>query len=161
MNPGNNCFYFLSDDYYEKFNGDGMLMTNKKDGRMRPCFYAFKEKDSDIYWLIPISSKLDKYKPIYEKKISKSKKGECDTIQFGFVWGKERAFLIQNMCPATDAYFVNEYIKNESFVKIDIDFEKELIKKAKKILRHVRAGRESLVYPKILKIEKALKEENR
>lgn len=158
MRSGNNYFYFLSDDYYDKFNTDGKLMTNK-GSNLRPCFYAFKERDSELYWMIPISSKVEKYRGIYEKKVAKSKNGTCDTIDFGYVWGEERAFLIQNMCPATANYFVNHYVKHETIVTVDVDFERELLKKAKRILRHVRAGRTYLILPNVLRIERELLEE--
>ena len=33
----------------------------------RPCFYCFKQKD--FYWMIPISSQIEKYKKLYDEKM--------------------------------------------------------------------------------------------
>jgi len=144
------CFYFLLDDYFLDFP-DKYLMSNKD----RPCFYSFYDDKTNIYWLIPFSSKVEKYKAIYQKKVSKY--GKCDTILFGDVLGYEKAFLIQNMCPAIPKYIKNKYIdaKTNVPVKLRGDFEKELIYKAKLILNLVRKGKQ-LIFPDVLKIESSL-----
>lgn len=62
MNNGH--FYYIKDDYFLDFP-DKMLMKNKEnledELHDRPCFYAFKDDDSEIYWMIPFSSKLVKF----------------------------------------------------------------------------------------------------
>ena len=62
---------------------------------------------------------------------------EKDGIRFGYVNGKKRAFLIQNMCPATDDYIDHEYRieKNTKPVRIDEKLAKELNAIARKVLR--------------------------
>ncbi len=92
--------YFLSDQYYQDFPDD-KLMQNKDiiNGTpySRPCFFAFKDtKIEDIYWIVPISSRFEKFKRIEQDKINKY--GHCNTIRFGTVLGRNTAFLIQNMC---------------------------------------------------------------
>ena len=57
--------YFLSVQYYQDFPDD-KLMKNKDtiDGvpHSLPCFFAFPDsKNSEIYWVVPISSKFEKY----------------------------------------------------------------------------------------------------
>ena len=94
-------FYFITDDYFIRFN-DPLLMPNKGVGHNRPCFYAFREKKTGLYWMIPISSKVDKYRGIANSKIRRY--GYCNTIVFGEVLGRERAFLLQNMFPITADY---------------------------------------------------------
>jgi len=109
-------FYFISDDFFEKFNGLGLLINKEMiDGKPhgRPCYYAFKNIDSDIYWMIPISSKIEKYQKEYKKSIDKY--SVCDGISFGYILGDKKAFLIQNMFPVIDKYITNIYIdKNKS-----------------------------------------------
>lgn len=100
-------FYFITDEFYEKYDKDKNLMQNKEKvdevNKNRPCFYAFPDKvNPKIFWCVPISSKIDKYKRIYEKKIDKQKQRgiknpKCNTIRFGEVMGRETAFLIQNV----------------------------------------------------------------
>ena len=156
MQVGN--FYFLTDEYFDKFDDD-KLMGNKEsiDGEVhdRPCFYAFKDNKTSIYWLIPFSSKVDKYKRVYQNKVKKY--GKCDTIMFGNVLGHEKAFLIQNMCPVSIKYIKNEYkdAGTNKSVKIDGVFEKKLIKNAKKTLALYKQGK-PVIFVNVAKIEKEL-----
>ena len=48
------------------------------------CYCAFRGDIDGIFWLIPISSKIEKYHSIYDKKIAKYHK--CDTLVFGKVF---------------------------------------------------------------------------
>lgn len=67
-------FYFIKDYYYEKVQ-DKELMQNKENGIKRPCFYCFKDsKVDELFWFIPISSKVRKYEEIYNNKIRKQRK---------------------------------------------------------------------------------------
>ena len=100
--------YFLSDQYYQDFP-DYNLMQNKDNingtPHSRPCFFAFKDtKTADIYWIVPISSRFEKFKRIEKDKINKY--GHCNTIRFGTVLRRNTAFLTQNMCPATRKYLI-------------------------------------------------------
>jgi hypothetical protein len=156
MNAGN--FYFLIDDYFTDFP-DKQLMQNKEfvNGVVhnRPCFYSFLDSQTQIYWMVPFSSKVDKYKKIFNDKISKT--GKCDTIIFGEVMGHEKAFLIQNMCPIIPRYIKNEYFDSGSSIPVRVDgiFESELLAKAKKILALHRKGYK-LIFPDVITIEQAL-----
>lgn len=151
-------FYYLMDQYFVDFP-DSYLMKNKEtiDGEVhdRPCFYAYKDNNTGIYWMIPFSSQVDKYKKYYNKKMEKYKR--CDTIVFGDVLGHEKAFLIQNMCPITAEYVKNEYIDSTSKKPVQIDrrLEKELIEKAKKVLILQRKGIH-LIFPDVWTIEQKL-----
>lgn len=150
-------FYFIKNEYFDRFN-DKFLMQNKEkiNGVVhnRPCFYAFKDEKTSLLWLIPFSSQIDKFKKIYSDKISKYKK--CDTIVFGKVLGFEKAFLIQNICPITEEYIENEYVDSDNKpVRVEEKLEKELISKAKKVIRLTRNGLK-LVFTDILNIEKEL-----
>ena len=152
-------FYFISDSYFEDFQ-DSFLMKNKEllgsGEHNRPCFYAFRDSSSEIFWLIPISSQVEKYKKIYRKKTVQH--GFCDTIVFGEVLGSEKAFLIQNMCPVTEKYISNEYLDSMNVpVRVNGVFEKELVGKAKKILLLQRRG-VNIIFPDVLNIERFLTE---
>ena len=151
-------FYYVKDDYFNEFN-DGRLMRNKEhvNGQPhdRPCFYAFQDSNTGLFWLIPFSSQTDKYRKYYDSKIKKY--GKCDTIVFACVLGYEKAFLIQNMCPVTEDYIKNEYCDRFSTkpVKIDGRYEADIIAKAKKVLALQRKGID-LIFPDVLEIEKKL-----
>ena len=99
--------YFIKDEFYRRFTNCGLLenkeiINGKPHGR--PCCYLFKfdNINPDIYWMIPISSKVDKYKNQYSHSIEKY--GMCDNISFGYVLGEERAILPQNLFPVTKEY---------------------------------------------------------
>lgn len=143
-------FYFLNSTYYKDFP-DPYLMQDLD----RPCFYAFKDAKTGIYWMIPFSSRVAKFRGIYQNKVRKY--GACDTIDFGEVLGYEKAFLIQNMCPVTDEYVLNEYVDHSANVPVRLNgaFEQRLIKKAAKVLALQRKGYR-LIFPDVLKIEKEL-----
>lgn len=155
-------FYFLTDQYYIDFP-DPLLMQNKEviGGVVhdRPCFYAFQDNKSGLYWMIPISSKTRKFEGIYQNKIQKY--GKCDTIAFGDVLGHKKAFLIQNMCPVTSKYIKNEYIDSVANIPVRLDgaFENDLRQKASKVLALQRRG-VRLIFPDVLQIEKKLLENN-
>lgn len=156
MNIGH--FYYLYDQYFDDFP-DPYLMTNKEsmDGKLhdRPCFYSFKDEKTGLYWMIPFSSQVDKFKKVYQKKIDRY--NNCDTIVFGEVLGYEKAFLIQNMCPVLEKYIKNEYYDSKAKIPVRVaePLEKEIISKAKKVLALQRKGFK-LIFPNVLYIEEKL-----
>lgn len=126
-------FYYIDDQYFKDFP-DPYLMQNKEkvNGQLhdRPCFYAFQDSNTQLFWMIPFSSQVSKFKGIYNKKMQKYHR--CDTIVFGEVLGHEKAFLIQNMCPITEKYMKNEYLDSAANIPVRVDgrLEKELKDKA-------------------------------
>lgn len=144
--------YFITDEFYEKFDKDKTLMQNKEsiNGQThdRPCFFAVRDtKDEEIYWLVPLSSKVEKYEAIVQQKIEKMKsKGkenpECNTIRFGKVMGHQTVFLIQNMFPSTNKYINNIYVDRNTHnnVTLSPDVTKDIIKNAKQVLKLHRRG---------------------
>ena len=156
MQSGN--FYFINDEYFNKFEGNNLLSNKEVDKageHGRPCYYSFKDNDSDIMWMIPISSQIEKFEPIYNERIKKYK--IYDGIKFGFVLGKKKAFLIQNMCPVTEKYITNEYIDNATHkpVAINDSLKSELNASARKAIRLYKQGTK-IVFANILEIEKVL-----
>lgn len=138
--------YFVKDEFYKRFKGYGLLensdiLDDKEHGR--PCCYLFKytQEENDIYWLIPISSKVSKYENEYQRAIKKY--GKCDNISFGYVLGEKRAFLPQNLFPATEKYIDNIYLdKNTSLpINIPADLMAELNAKARKKIRYNQMGK--------------------
>ena len=104
--------------------------------------------------MIPLTSKVSKFRKIYQKKMARN--GRCDTIVFGDVLGREKAFLIQNMCPIDDSYVLNEYLDaSRAPVRIENPLEAELEKKALWALELQRKGKK-VIFPDVLAIEKKL-----
>ena len=155
-------FYFLDNQYYQDFNDDKLMSNHETvDGEVhgRPCYCCINTSDNGIYWAIPISSQVEKYRKIYDKKIDKN--GKCYTIDFGEVLGAERAFLIQNMCPVTDDYVKDEYQHLGVPVAIDYMTYKRIVSKATKVSALVHNKNSHLIFPDVLKIEKTLKAKNK
>ena len=156
MNSGE--FYFIDASYFVDFP-DKYLEKNKEIlngiSHNRPCFYSFQDKKTGLYWMIPFSSRTEKYRKIYEDKIQRYH--TCDTIVFGYVLGYEKAFLIQNMFPISNKYIKELYLHNNNPVKVDKRLETELIKKATKVLQLARGGRK-VIFPDVFAIERKLLE---
>lgn len=58
-------FYYIRDEYFRDFQ-DEKLMSNKEisqgQAHDRPCFYAFEDKKTGLFCLIPISSQVENMK---------------------------------------------------------------------------------------------------
>ena len=81
--------YHIKNEFFDKINNEG-LMINHENGYSRPSYLAIRDKD--ILWFIPLSTKIDKYRFIIEKK--KKKYGTCKTILIKEIAGREQAIFI-------------------------------------------------------------------
>ncbi len=59
------CIYHIKDDFFD-FVKDKKLMINHENGHSRPTYFVIK--NDGVLWFIPLSSKVDKYQKIIEKK---------------------------------------------------------------------------------------------
>ncbi|CDE10259.1 putative uncharacterized protein [Clostridium sp. CAG:354] len=164
MNIQQGYFYFISDLYFDRVQ-DKELLQNKESGTKRPAYYCFKDSNNNrIFWFVPISSRVEKYKKIYNHKIQKQKnkgikKPKVDTIVFGKISGKENVFLIQNMFPVIDKYIIDTFLRKNALVSIDDKTKKEINLKANTVLSLVNKGIKSMVFPDILKLKGIMKDE--
>lgn len=154
-----NKLYFIKDEYFEKYKVSNASLNKDADENgehNRPCYYAFKE--GNIYWMIPISSQIDKYEYEYQKSIKKY--GVCDSISFVYIKGNKNAALIQNMIPVTEKYIdkIYTYFGTNTPIEINEKKKKELNAKARKVVRFARIGKK-LTFTPILDFEKRLLEE--
>lgn len=64
-------FYYIDDQYFKDFP-DPYLMQNKEkvNGQLhdRPCFYAFQDSNTQLFWMIPFSSQVSKFKGFIIRK---------------------------------------------------------------------------------------------
>ena len=150
-------FYFIKNEYFIDFPDKNLMQNHEKVNNIlhdRPCFFALKDKhNNEIYWMIPVSSKTEKYQLIYEKKLEKY--NSCDTIAFGEILGQKRTFLLQNICPVTEKYLREQYKNNNKTVRIAKNLEKELSIKAAKIIALVNKNKK-VVFPDVRKIKQEL-----
>lgn len=130
--------YHIKDEFFELVQ-DKYLMSNKEQGNYRPHYYAIKDKKNpELYWMIPISSQVEKYKGIIEKK--KKRYGKCNTIVIGKFAGKENAFLIQNAFPIIEKYFDHAHTIQKQPVTIHKKLNKLLVKNLNEVLAMYNRG---------------------
>ena len=157
MQPTMNGFCFLQDQYFIDFPDKGLMGNHAQIGGKRhdrPCYFWMRDnKNQDILWLVPVSTKVQKYTEIMNKKIDRY--GFCDTIVIGKVAGRDNAFLIQNMCPVTANYIRNQYVLNGQPVRITADLQQEIHAKARRTLKKYEKTK-AIIFPDIDKIKAAL-----
>ena len=95
-------FYHIKDAYFSVVN-ESSLMSNYENGGYRPHYLAVKDSENpDILWMIPISSKYEKFKNLHDKMMTKYNR--CTKIVLGKCGGRDAAYLIQNAFPITADY---------------------------------------------------------
>ena len=148
-----NGFYIIDDQYFMDFP-DPFLRGNHEENR--PHYYCFREENSPILWVIPLSSRVAKYKAEIIKKRSAGK--PCDVFHILEIAGNESVFLIGDMFPATEKYIKREYtIENIPLKLLDKHQISEINKRAKKVLNLIRREiRFNPTQPGVLVIEKQL-----
>ena len=109
--------------------------------------------------MIPLSSKIDKYRKIMENKIKNGK--SCDIIHIMKLDnGKESAFLIQDMFPIVEKYIEREYKINVNHLMVTSDkAAKEIEIKARKVIKMLRHGvKFTPTQPNVMRIIEKLNE---
>ena len=122
--------YHIKDDYFKKVN-DENIMSNHEYQKKRPTYFTIK--DNDILWFIPLSSKVDKYKKLFDKKIQKY--GTCDSIIIAKIVENDSAILLQNAFPTLEKYIDHVHMVNGAPAKVGTDLQKEILLKFKKLMK--------------------------
>lgn len=144
-------FYIIDDTFFEDFP-DPFLKGNKTE--KRPHYYCLKDEGSNIYWVIPMTTKIDKVKKLIEKNELKYGKGKCILAYITMVAGRESGFLVQDMFPITEKYIKSEYTISSLPLELKNIKDIEVIeKKAKKLLALIKKGIKLFpTQPNVLKI---------
>ena len=149
-------FYIIKDKFFEDMP-DPYLKGNKEGNR--PHYYCFEDRNTGIYWMIPLSSRTEKYRRIIEKKEKSGK--TCDILHIVKLDdNRESAFLIQDMFPITEEYIEREYtIAGNHLMLTSEHTVKEIEHKAKKVMGMLKRGvKFTPTQPDVMKILKKLKE---
>lgn len=90
--------------------------------------------------MIPLSSRIDKYKRIMEKKEKAGK--PCDILHIVKLDdSRESAFLIQDMFPITEEYIDREYTITGNHLMLTSEHTaKEIEQKARKVVGMLKRG---------------------
>ena len=130
-------FYIIKDIFFEDMS-DPYLKGNKSLNR--PHYYCFEDTNTGIYWMIPLSSRIEKYRKIMEKKEKAGK--PCDILHIVKLDdSRESAFLIQDMFPIMEEYIEREYtIAGNHLMLTSEHAAREIEKKAKKVMGMLKHG---------------------
>lgn len=130
-------FYIIKDKFFEDMQ-DPYLKGNKEGNR--PHYYCFEDTSSGIYWMIPLSRRIDKYRRIIEKKEGAGK--HCNTLHIvNLDNNRESAFLIQDMFPITDEYIDREYTIAGNHLMLTSEHTiREIERKARKVIGMLKRG---------------------
>jgi hypothetical protein len=149
--------YFISDSFFKRV-ADPFLKIDYEQTK-RPHYFAFKEITTSLYWLVPCSSKIDKFEDIIQER--KMRRKPMDGIRIVTIQDKKTALLFQDMFPATERYIQEPYIRGGQPVRIaEPKIIQELEKHAKKVISLLRHGiRFTPTQPDVIRIEKLMLDE--
>ena len=147
--------YHIKDEFFDKINDKG-LMINHENGHSRPSYFAIRDKD--VLWFIPLSSKIEKYKSIIEKK--KKKYGSCKTLLIKKIADKEQVILIQNTFPTLEKYVKSKHTIDGKHVRVSDAVKREIIDDFQYVLSLKKEGLD-LFFTDIDKIKEIMLKESK
>lgn len=146
--------YHIKDEYFDIVDDDN-LMTNHERGKKRPTYFTIK--DNNILWFIPLSSKVEKYEKIIDRKMKKN--GRCDTILIREILGKKSAILLQNAFPTLEKYIDHAHLlDNGKPAKVIETLKDEILEKFEYLLK-LKSKDINLFFTDIDKIKERMLEE--
>ena len=113
--------YHIKDEYFDVVNDDSLMQKHEK-GKKRPTHFTIQDKD--ILWFIPISSKIDKYQKIIDKKVERY--GICNTILIRKIADKDAAILLQNAFPTLEKYIDHVHTVDGVPLSVPMDLQNEI-----------------------------------
>jgi len=129
--------YKIKDEYYVDFPHEKHIHI--KNGR--PFYYAVKGKQG-IYWLIPLSSQIEKYRNKIRAIEAKRGKGNCLVYYIGVIAGKERVFRICDMIPITEKYIAGEFVFNGTHYVVGAEkLIREVSIRSRNFIKQLELGR--------------------
>lgn len=121
--------YHIKDEFFDIVD-DENLMTNHERGEKRPTYFTIKDKE--FLWFIPLSSKVEKYKNIIDRKIKKY--GYCNTIMIEKIFNKDTVILLQNAFPTLEKYIDHIHTIDNKPAKVPEKLEKIILENFEKLL---------------------------
>ncbi len=145
--------YHIKDKYFDIVD-DETLMQNHEKGKKRPTYFTIKDKD--ILWFIPVSSKVEKYKKIINKKIEKY--GFCNTILIEKIFDKDAAILLQNAFPTLEKYIDHVHTLDGKPARVPKKLEKIILDNFKNLMQ-LHSRKIKVFFTDIDKIKEKMLEE--
>ena len=136
----------IKDSFFELMQ-DNALMSNKENGGYRPHFLCIQDPvHPEIFWAVPLSSRVQKYREIAAKK--EARYGRCDTIVIAPFCGRDCAYLIQNAFPITEIFIDHHHTVGGVPVHIGKSLRQEIERKLRRVLA-VNRNRKGLLFPDV------------
>ena len=151
--------YHIKDSYFDKLKKLGLdkgLMSNKEGEGFRPTYYCLEDGDTGLLYMIPLSTRTEKYREIYRRSVDRY--GECLGIVLGSYDGKAASFLLQNMFPITEKYIDHVHTRNGNPVPVNKKIRDEIGQKIGKLRALVKRGKK-VVFPDLSSIEAVMAED--
>ena len=145
--------YHIKNEFFDVVNDD-RLMSNHERGKKRPTYFTIKDKD--ILWFIPLSSKVEKYQKIINKKIQKY--GFCNTIIIRKIAGDDSVILLQNAFPTLEKYIDYVHTVDGVPLRVPTNLQNEIRSLFKNMIGLKKRGTD-LFFVDIDKIKEKLLEE--
>lgn len=151
-----NKMYFIKEEHFKQYQKYKLFYSPRTDTKgSRPHYLCIKR--DKLCWVIPLSTKVAKYKKEEAKEIAKYKR----SIKFHFakVKGVENTFLIQNAFPVSIYNIDNEYLNGANALQKQEDI-KIIERKLNNFISMVKQG--VTFYngqPDLIALENEVKEE--
>lgn len=127
--------YYIKDKYFDVVDDDS-LMQNHEEGKKRSTYFTIKDKN--VLQFIPISSKIDKYKEIIDKKVERYE--FCNTIIIRKIADEDVAILLQNAFPALEKYIDHVHTVDGISLNVPTDLQNEIKSLFKNMIGSKRRG---------------------
>ena len=152
MDIKKNGFYLIKKEFFDKIN-DPYIPTKEK----RPIFFCIQDKkNSELWWVIPMTSQLDKA----NKFIQKYGAEKCYKFEINTTMDKS-VFNIQDIFPITSKYIDREFkIDGKHYIIKDKNLVDKVHKKALKVISMAMVGEKIInTSVNILRIKNILEQE--
>lgn len=148
--------YHIKDSYFAKAQDDN-LMCNKENKHYRPTFFCMEDtKTPGLLWVVPMSTKVEKFSAIRDKQMKKY--GKCNTIVIGTFDGREAVFLLQNMFPVTKQYLDHVHTRNGNPIPVNYTLAQEVKRNLQQLRQLIYQGKR-VVFTDVKRLEKLMIEE--
>jgi hypothetical protein len=149
--------YFVSDVFFVKVN-DPYLKIDYKDTK-RPHYFTIQDPTTGLFWLVPCSSRVEKFEAIINRRRESGK--PTDGMKIVTIQDAKAVLLFQDMFPIAAHYIEAPYTRGGQAVRIaDPKVIQDLEKNAKKVISLLRHGvRFTPTQPDALRIESLMLDE--
>jgi len=147
--------YHIEDSYFATARDD-KLMRNHEGGAQRPTYFCLRDEKTQLLWMIPMSSRVEKYRGIIERETVRY--GRCLKILIARYGDRESAFLFQNMFPVLPKYINHAHTIGGIPMAVNPVVREKILRQFKEVRRLYARGIR-MVFPDIDRLERLMLDE--